>query len=212
MTTTYRHGVRRPRWLSGLDASFLHLETSTQPLQVLSVLELDTSTIPGGYDYDRFRRDLAVRLRGMPAFRERPSHGFPYVGRPVWLEDDELDLDRHVRRIGLPAPAGRAEFTELCGYLASLPINHGGPLWEMWVIEGGHRLAVMIKFHHAEADGVTFATLLSRLCSAEPDAPPREPLPARGPPTGRTADRLPARSSPTPGTSSSRQPAGHSPW
>ena len=37
--------------LSGLDASFLYLETSTQPLHVCSVLELDTATIPGGYSF-----------------------------------------------------------------------------------------------------------------------------------------------------------------
>ncbi|WP_131823046.1 wax ester/triacylglycerol synthase domain-containing protein, partial [Mycobacteroides chelonae] len=32
--------------LSGLDASFLYLETPTQPMHVCGVLELDTTTIP----------------------------------------------------------------------------------------------------------------------------------------------------------------------
>ncbi|WP_430915733.1 wax ester/triacylglycerol synthase domain-containing protein [Mycobacterium colombiense] len=37
------------RRLSGLDASFLYLETSSQPLHVCSIIELDTPTVPGGY-------------------------------------------------------------------------------------------------------------------------------------------------------------------
>ncbi len=168
--------------MSGLDASFLYLETPTQPLQVISVLELDTATIAGGYSYDRFRDALSARLRAMPAFREKPSDSFLNLDHPVWLEDGDFDIDRHVRRIGLPAPGGRAEFSEICGYLAGLPLDRRRPMWEMWVIEGvggslsGGRLAVMIKVHHAAADGVTFANMLSQLCSTEPDPPPPDPV------------------------------------
>lgn len=50
--------------LSGLDASFLYLETDTQPMHVCSILELDTATMPGGYTFDRLRAALAVRLGG----------------------------------------------------------------------------------------------------------------------------------------------------
>ena len=114
----------------------LYLETATQPLQVFSVLELDTATIPGGYSYDRFRDALSARLRAMPAFREKVSDSFLNLDFPVWVEDSDFDIDRHVHRIGLPAPGGRAEFDELCGYLAGLRLDHRRPLWEMWVIEG----------------------------------------------------------------------------
>jgi len=47
--------------LSGLDASFLYIESLTQPLHVCSILELDTSTVPGGYTFDRLRDELALR-------------------------------------------------------------------------------------------------------------------------------------------------------
>jgi WS/DGAT/MGAT family acyltransferase len=172
--------------LSGLDASFLYLETSTQPLHVCSVLELDTATIPGGYSFERLRDELAVRITAIPTFRERLANSFLNLDHPVWVEDEEFDVDRHLHRIGLPAPGGRVELAEICGHLASLPLDRRHPLWEMWAIEGldgsdarkGGRLAVMTKVHHAAVDGVTGANLMSQLCSVEPNAPAPEPVEA----------------------------------
>ncbi|HNA51756.1 MAG TPA: wax ester/triacylglycerol synthase family O-acyltransferase, partial [Mycobacterium sp.] len=62
--------------LSGLDASFLYLETPSQPLHVCSVLELDASTIPGGYTFDRLRDSLAQRIKAIPNFREKLANSF----------------------------------------------------------------------------------------------------------------------------------------
>ena len=180
--------MQRLQRLSGLDASFLYLETSTQPLHVCSVLELDTSTIPGGYAFERLVDEMALRITAIPTFREKLSNTFLNLDHPVWVEDDEFDVHRHVHRIGLPAPGGRVELAEVCGHLASLPLDRRHPLWEMWVIEGldgtdarkGGRLAVMTKVHHAAVDGVTGANLMSQLCSVEPDAPAPEPVEASG--------------------------------
>lgn len=172
--------------LSGLDASFLYLETPTQPLHVCSVLELDASTIPGGYSFERLREQLAVRITAIPTFREKLANSFLNLDHPVWVEDEHFDIERHVHRIGLPAPGGRAELAEVCGHLAALPLDRRHPLWEMWAIEGlggtdarkGGRLAVITKVHHAAVDGVTGANLMSQLCSVEPDAPAPEPVAA----------------------------------
>jgi WS/DGAT/MGAT family acyltransferase len=172
--------------LSGLDASFLYLETSTQPLHVCSVLELDTSTIPGGYSFEKMRDQLASRITAIPTFREKLANSLLNLDHPVWVKDDEFHLERHVHRIGLPAPGGRVELAEICGHLASLPLDRRHPLWEMWAIEGlggtdarkGGRLAVLTKVHHAAVDGVTGANLMSQLCSVEPDAPPPQPVDA----------------------------------
>ena len=172
--------------LSGLDASFLYLETSTQPLHVCSVLELDTSTIPGGYTFAQLRADLALRIAAIPTFREKLANSFLNLDHPVWVEDEEFDIERHVHRIGLPAPGGRVELAEVCGHLASLPLGRRHPLWEMWAIEGldgtdprkGGRLAVMTKIHHAAVDGVTGANLMSQLCSVELNPPAPVPVEA----------------------------------
>lgn len=166
--------------LSGLDASFLYLESAAQPLHVCSILEVDTSTMPGGYTFDRLRDELALRIKAMPQFREKLADSRFNLDHPVWVDDKDFDVDRHLHRIGLPAPGGRRELAEICGHIASLPLDRSRPLWEQWIIENiagtdaqaGGRLAVMTKVHHAAVDGVTGAHLMSQLCSTEPDAPP----------------------------------------
>ncbi len=174
--------------LSGLDASFLYLETAAQPLHVCSILELDTSTMPGGYTFDRLRDELAMRVKAMPEFREKLADSRLNLDHPVWVEDPDFDVQRHLHRIGLPAPGGRAELSEICGHIVSLPLDRSRPLWEMWVIEtvagtdahSGGRLALLTKVHHAAVDGVTGANLMSTLCTTEPDAPPPDPVDGPG--------------------------------
>jgi WS/DGAT/MGAT family acyltransferase len=178
--------------LSGLDASFLYLETAAQPLHVCSILELDTSTVPGGYTFDRLHDALGLRIKAMPQFREKLADSRFNLDHPVWVEDNDFDVDRHLHRIGLPSPGGRSELAEICGHIASLPLDRARPLWEMWVIENvagtdaheGGRIAVMTKVHHAGVDGVTGANLMSQLCTTEPDAPPPDPVEGVGDASG----------------------------
>ena len=170
--------------LSGLDASFLYLETPAQPLHVCSVLEIDPATIPGGYSFDRLRDALAIRIKAMPEFREKLADNRLNLDHPVRVEDKDFDLERHLHRIGLPSPGGRVELAEICGHIASLTLDRSRPLWEMWVIEnvasldgeGEDRLAVLTKVHHSGVDGVTGANLMSQLCATEPDPPPPDPV------------------------------------
>jgi diacylglycerol O-acyltransferase len=170
--------------LSGLDASFLYLETPSQPMHVCSIIDLDTSTMPGGYTFDRLRDALSLRLKAMPQFREKLANSPLNLDHPVWVDDENFDVDRHLHRIGLPPPGGRGEMSEICGHIASLPLDRRRPLWEMWVIEGvagtdchrDGRVAVMTKVHHSGVDGVTGANLMSQLCATEADAPPPDPV------------------------------------
>src|SRR5215208_7245357 len=174
--------------LSGLDASFLYIESQTQPLHVCSILELDTSTVPGGYTFDRLHDELAVRIAAIPEFRAKLADSQLNLDYPVWVEDEDFDLDRHVLRIGLPSPGGRRELAEVCGHIASLPLDRSRPLWEMWVSEGiadtdpraGGLLAVMTKVHHAAVDGVSGANLFSQLCTVKPEVSAPEPVEGTG--------------------------------
>src|SRR6476659_7224644 len=174
------HGTADMERLSGLDASFLYIESPTVPLHVCSIVELDTSTIQGGYTFDRFHHDLASRIKALPEFRAKLADSQLNLDHPVWVDDKDFDLSRHLYRIGLPSPGGRSELAEICGHIASIPLDRSKPVWEMWVIEGvadsdaqeGGPLALLIKVHHAAVDGVSASNLLTKLCDPVPDAPP----------------------------------------
>ncbi|ORA15491.1 WS/DGAT/MGAT family O-acyltransferase [Mycobacterium arosiense] len=164
--------------LSGLDAFFLHLESPTQPLNVCCVLELDPSTMPRGYTFDRFRAALWERLDAAPEFRLKLADSELNLDHPVWVDDDGFDLARHLHRVALPSPGGPKELADICGHIAGLALDRDRPLWEMWVIEGLHgtdALSVVVKVHHAVVDGVGGAHLLAQVCSTAPDAPPPAP-------------------------------------
>ena len=169
--------------LTGLDAFFLYMETPTQPLNVCCVLELDTSTMPGGYTYGRFRAAMAKHVNALPEFRMKLADTQLNLDHPVWVDDENFQLRRHLQRVGVPAPGGRRELAEICAYIARLPLDRDRPLWEMWVLEGGARsdvVTVMLKVHHAVVDGVAGANLFAQLCTLDPDAPAPQPVGGAG--------------------------------
>lgn len=174
--------------LSAFDASMLYSESAAVPLHVCSIAELDTTTIPGGYSFDGLHDHLASRLGALPELRAKLADSQLNLDHPVWVEDPDLDLSFHLRRIALPTPGGRKELADVCGRIASVPLDRSKPLWEMWVIEGiggtdpqqGGPIGLMIKVHHAAVDGVSAANLLSQLCDLVPDAAPPDPVAGPG--------------------------------
>jgi diacylglycerol O-acyltransferase / wax synthase len=164
--------------LSGLDASFLYLETPAQLMHVCGVILLDPSTMPEGYSFDALQAGIDDNVRDVPEFTRKLRRVPLDLDHPVWVQDKHFDIERHVHRLALPKPGGYKELTEIAGRLAGLPLDRSRPLWEMWVIEeyvdeeGRELVAIFSKMHHATVDGVSGANLISHLCSTEPDAPP----------------------------------------
>jgi diacylglycerol O-acyltransferase len=158
--------------LSGLDASFLYLETPAQLMHVCGVIVLDPGTIPGGYSFAKMRTHIDEHVRDVPAFTRKLRRVPLGLDHPVWVRDRQFDVERHVHRLALPAPGGYRELMDLTSHLAGLPLDRSRPLWEMWVIEGygGDGVVVFTKMHHATVDGVSGANLVSHLCSLQPDA------------------------------------------
>lgn len=164
--------------LSGLDASFLYLETPAQLMHVCGVILLDPSTMPDGYSFEALQAGIDQNVREVPEFTRKLRRVPLDLDHPVWVKDKHFDIERHVHRLALPKPGGYQELTQLAGRLAGLPLDRSRPLWEMWVIEeyvdreGRDLVAIFSKMHHATVDGVSGANLISHLCSIEPAAPP----------------------------------------
>ena len=166
--------------LTGLDATFLYLETPTHHMHVSMAMVLDPASMPGGYSFDTIKRFIASRMDRIPPFRRRLVSVPLNLHHPVWVEDPEFDIDYHVRRIGAPAPGGRRELGEMAAQIASVPLDRSRPLWEMWVVEGlkRDRIGIVSKVHHCAIDGASGAELMVHLFDLDPaDAEVDGPLP-----------------------------------
>ena len=109
--------------LSGLDASFLYLESGAQLMHVCGVIVVDPATIPGGYEFGRFKEELSQRVSGIPMFNRKLKFVPGRIDFPIWVTDDEFDIDRHVHRMAAPAPGSERELTEVAGHLAGIPLD-----------------------------------------------------------------------------------------
>jgi len=174
--------------LTGLDATFLYLETPTNHMHVAMTMVLDPSTMPGGYSFEKIKEFIGSRLHLVPPFRRRLMEVPFRLNHPIWVEDPDFDLDFHIRRIGAPAPGGRRELAEMAGQIAGTQLDRSRPLWELWVIEGlkQDRIGVVTKVHHSAIDGSSGAELMVHLFDLAPDAPAPEP------PAERTPERIPS--------------------
>ena len=177
--------------MTGLDAKFLYSETPTAHMHTIKVVVSDVSALKGEFSYDTLIEVFAGQLDRLPPFRRRVIPVPWGLGHPVWVEDPEFDLSRHIRRRVLSGSASERELAAVVGEFAGTPLERDRPLWELLVVEGlaGGRIAVVAKIHHAVADGSAAVALLQNAVqsgdsgsSPEPDADPWRPdaLPTRG--------------------------------
>lgn len=157
--------------LSGMDATFLYLETPNNHMHVASAAVFDPTTVPGGYSFAKFRSLVESRLHLLPPFRRRLVEVPFQIHHPLWIEDPDFDLDYHIRRAALPAPGGEHELAEFCGDVMGRPLHRSRPLWEMYVVEGleNGMIAVVTKTHHSAIDGVSGAELAVNLLDVTPE-------------------------------------------
>jgi WS/DGAT/MGAT family acyltransferase len=163
--------------LGGLDAAFLYGETPTMHLHVCGLLLLDPSTMPSGYSYDAIRAMAHERLPKIPSVRQKLATVPLNLARPFWIDDPDLDVDRHLHRVVLKPPGDERSLANVVGDIASWPLRRDRPLWELWVIEGlaDGRIAILVKMHHSTIDGVSGANMMGHLLDLEPVPPAPSP-------------------------------------
>jgi WS/DGAT/MGAT family acyltransferase len=172
--------------LTGLDASFLHLEDSSAHMHVAGVMLFEGPPPPYDDLLDAFERRMPL----VPRYRQRLAFVPLGQGRPKWVDDPHLNLRYHVRVTALPSPGSERQLMDLAGRVFSQQLDRDKPLWEVWLVEGleGDRFAMLSKTHHALVDGISGVDIMSVLfdSSPEPVVPPNagdrwlpRPLPSR---------------------------------
>jgi diacylglycerol O-acyltransferase len=171
--------------LGGWDAVLLYNETPNLHQHTMKVAVVDASKCDE-FGFDRFRQTLARRLHLLEPLRYQLAEIPGKLHHPMWLENCDVDLDYHVRRMQIRPPGGRREFDAAVGEVACTPLDRSRPLWEFHFVEGmpDNRFAIIGKVHHALADGVASANLMARALDlpgssqAERDDYRRDPCPS----------------------------------
>jgi diacylglycerol O-acyltransferase len=165
--------------LSSMDASFLHLETPETPMHVGSLMLFE---LPEGYRgdyYDDVKAQLAKRMHLARLFRRKLAPMPFELADPVWIDDDDIDLDYHVRSATLRRPGTMAQLEVLIARLHSSLLDRSRPLWEAYVIDGlaNGQIAFYTKAHHSGVDGKAGIEIAKVLYDVTPQA--REVRPPR---------------------------------
>jgi WS/DGAT/MGAT family acyltransferase len=175
----------RERLAFDLEDEHVHLHAATACVLEAGPLAREG----GGVDIERIRDFVESRLYRVPLCRKRIAR-VPLEGAPVWVDDENFNIQFHVRHTHLPVPGDERLLKRLCGRLASQRLDPERPLWELWVVEGleGERCAVVAKAHECFARGTWGQGLLEALLNPAPDKD-FEPGPAwlpRPRPSGRS--------------------------
>ncbi len=151
--------------LTGLDASFLHIETGTAYGHVSS---LSVYARPDDPDFDPhavFRAQVEAKLPELEPFRRRLVEVPFGLDRPYWINDPDFDLDMHINHVAIPEVGGQEYVEDLIARLIAKPMDRSRPLWEVYVIEGlpGGDFGIFTKVHHATIDGAAGAEMLATI-------------------------------------------------
>lgn len=169
--------------LSAMDASFVYLESTSAPMHIGSFTIFDPSTAPDGkVGFKDILRCIEGRLDGARIFRQKLVRVPGDLDHPYWVEDEDFDLEFHVRHIALPKPG---DWRQLCIQVARLharPMDMTRPLWEFTVIEGLDNVegvpkgsfALTQKMHHAAVDGKSGLEMSLALLDGDADMKPRK--------------------------------------
>lgn len=168
--------------MTGLDASFLHLERLETPMHVgaLTILEGGPFFGEGGRFRIQDARDLvSSRLHLIPRFRKRVMSVPLDVGQPIWVDDERFDIGYHVRLTALPAPGSRSELLALFERIQAQLLDRTRPLWELWFVEGleGGNVGLIQKTHHALVDGISGVDVATVLLDFTPEPMVHDPVP-----------------------------------
>jgi len=150
---------------------FLLAENRNQPMHVAG-LQLFERPADAGPHFVRELYEAALDTEEVaPLFRKHPSRALGGLGQWIWTDDNDLDIEHHVRHSALPEPGRIRELLELVSRLHGQMLARERPLWEAHIIEGlaDGRVAMYTKLHHSLVDGISAMKLMQSVLSTDPE-------------------------------------------
>lgn len=166
------------RQLTGLDASFLYLETPNAPMHISGLSIYDQSTAPeGSVRFKEIIDNTAKRMASLPVMTQKLVNVPLNLDHPYWVTDGAFDPEFHIRHIALPKPGDWRQLCILISRLHARPLDRSRPLWEMYVIEGLDNVdgvpegsfAMFSKTHHAAIDGTSGMEMTAAIHDLSPE-------------------------------------------
>jgi WS/DGAT/MGAT family acyltransferase len=168
------------------DAAWYHMDGPVNLAMVTGVVLTKTPL-----DFEKVKAVYKERLLQFEVFRQRVvERGFP-IALPHWEDMPNFDIDQHLHHVALPAPHDGKALADFISDLASTPLDHGLPLWQIHIVDdvdGGS--ALVMRYHHCIADGTAMNVVTRAMYDTEPDAPHPKPAAKRARPERASVDRV----------------------
>lgn len=152
-----------PTRLSGLDASFLAVETPTAHMHVGWVATFARPRRGPKPGFPELCEHIERRLARAPRYRQKLARVPLGLSAPEWVDDEVFSIERHLYQA--PGP-----LSGLVDEVMSTPLRRDRPLWELWICEerDSEGFAVIGKAHHCMVDGIAALELGSLLLDSDP--------------------------------------------
>ena len=164
--------------LTGMDASFLYLETPNAPMHISGLYIYTQDTAPGGkVRFKQIIESITDRIQKLPTLSRRLKTVPFGLDHPYWIDDGNFDPEFHIRHIALPSPGDWRQLCILISRIHARPLDRSRPLWEIYVIEGLDNVegypkgsfALFSKMHHAAVDGASGMEITAAIHDLEPN-------------------------------------------
>ncbi len=172
--------------LTGMDASFIYMETANAPMHISSLAIYDQSSAADGkVRFKDIIENYGMRIRGLAPMTRKLVEVPLNLDHPYWVSDGSYDSEFHIRHLALPKPGDWRQLCIMAARLHARLLDRNHPLWEAYIIEGLDNLegvpkgsfAVLSKTHHAAIDGTSGMEMTAAVHDTSPDYKAgREPM------------------------------------
>ena len=176
--------------LSGMDATFLYMESPQTPMHVAGLTLYDPPEGLKTSFHQHFLEFFKGRVHLIPIFGMKLAKTVFELDHPGWVPAGEIDFDYHIQSAVLKKPGSFEQVEEMVGELHSQPLDLKKPLWQFTVIEGlkSGQVALYSKVHHAAIDGSAGMVITQALYDLGP-VPREVPIPE----TDNETPRVPSK-------------------